>query len=452
MDYEALKKSIEDVKDAIERRNKAFEDFKVENDTRLKEIEAKGHADPLLQDKVEKIAADIADLETVRQQLESIEKSVANMEAKGINGNGGESNAIYKSIGEQLKDVVTLGMPDASTSAKAEAMDRLNKVKAAASGANESIPSEGGFLVEKDSADMLGDQAIATGLLSQDCFEVPISSNSNGLKLKLMDETSRANGSRFGGIQVYWEGEADTTTATKPKFRQAEWQLKKLMGIMYATEELINDAPALTALVNRWFPMEFGFKVDDGIVNGTGAGMPLGIVNAGSTVSQAVRTGQGTRANNDNKVIYENIVDMYARLLNSSDPRAKWYINRALLPSIMLMSVPVGTGGAPVFLPPNGAAGQPYMTLLNKPIIPIEQCQAPGTAGDIILSDMNEYLLITKGGINAAASIHVRFLYDEMTFRWTYRLDGAPWRNSTLTPFKGGASATQGPNVVLAAS
>jgi HK97 family phage major capsid protein len=57
--------------------------------------------------------------------------------------------------------------------------------------------------------------------------------------------------------------------------------------------------------------MEFGFKVDDQIINGIGAGQATGIINAGCTVAQAVETGQGTRANNANKVIYENIVNMY---------------------------------------------------------------------------------------------------------------------------------------------
>ena len=115
-------------------------------------------------------------------------------------------------------------------------------------------------------------------------------------------------------------------------------------------------------------------------------------------------------------------------------------------------SPPGGTASTPVYLPPTGAAGAPYGTLLGRPMFSIEQCQAPGTSGDVILADLNEYLLLTKGGIEASASIHVRFIYDEMTFKWVYRLDGAPIRNKVLTPFKGGSTATQGPFVTLAAS
>ena len=437
-----LKKLVEDL-------GTAFAQFKAENDTRLKEIETKDHADPILTGKVEKIATDIVDIEAMRQQLQSIEDAVAMMQAPGGGGNGGKEKPVYASIGDQLRDVAIMSNPNPNASEWGAAKERLGKIQAAASGANETIPSEGGFLLEKDSATMLDRGAIATGLLSQRCFNVPITGDSDGLKLKLMDESSRANGSRFGGIQVYMKAEADTVTATKPKFREATWELKDCMGIMYATNDLLKDAGKLTAIVNKWFPMEFGFKVDDQIVNGTGGGQALGILNAGCTVSQAIETGQ-VRATDP--ILYENIAHMYARLLNSSDSNAVWLVNRALLPYLMLMTIPVGTGGAPVFLPPNGAAGQPYMTLLNKPIIPIEQCQAPATAGDIILADFNEYLLITKGGIEPAVSIHVRFIYDEMTFRWIYRFDGAPIRNKTLTPFKGGSTATQGPFITLAAS
>lgn len=439
---EELKKLVEDL-------GKSFYAFKTENDTRLKEIENKKHTDPLLTEKVEKIAKEIVDFESMRQQFVAIEKAVANIEARGIGEKGKEKKTVYNHLGEQLLDVMAVANPNKGTSQWANAMERLTKVQAAASGANETIPSEGGFLVEKDSATILSDNSIATGLLSRRCFHVPLSENSNGLKLKLMKETSRANGSRYGGIQAYWAAEADTVTATKPTFREATWELKKLFGLFYATEEILKDASAMAAVVNRWFPMEFGFKIDDAIFRGTGGGIPSGILNAGCTVSQAIETGQ-VRATDP--ILYKNCANMYARLLNSSDDNAVWLINRAMMPSLMMMTMPVGTGGSAVFLPSGGASVSPYMTLFNKSIIPIEQCEAPATVGDIVLADLKEYLIIDKGGIQNSVSIHVRFIYDEQTFKWTYRIDGAPIRNAVLTPYKGDASWTQGPFVTLAAS
>jgi len=45
--------------------------------------------------------------------------------------------------------------------------------------------------------------------------------------------------------------------------------------------------------------------------------------------------------------------------------------------------------------------------------------------------------------------VHVRFTNDETVIRFVYRVDGAPWWQSTLTPFN--SSPTQSPFVTLAA-
>jgi len=87
--------------------------------------------------------------------------------------------------------------------------------------------------------------------------------------------------------------------------------------------------------------------------------------------------------------------------------------------------------------------------LLGRPIIPIEQCAALGTVGDIILADMSQYVRCVKGGIQSASSIHVQFTTDETTFRWVYRTDGQPIWNSPLTPYKD-TTKTQSPFIVLA--
>jgi HK97 family phage major capsid protein len=262
---------IEDIKKLIDDQGRALDAFMAENRKRLSDIEAKGHTDPVIEDKVRKITDDVASLYAMKTQLESIEKAVAIMGAPG-GGDAGKPEKIYKSIGDQLKDVAIMSSPNPNRTEYAAALERLNKVQAAASGANETVPSEGGWLVGSDSSAMLDRGTVATGLLSQRCFNVPCSAESDSLKLQLVDETSRATGSRFGGIQVYMKAEADTVTASKPKFREGTWNLKDCMGLMYATNDLLRDTNKLTAVVNKWFPMEFGFKVDDEIFNGVGAG------------------------------------------------------------------------------------------------------------------------------------------------------------------------------------
>jgi len=100
----------------------------------------------------------------------------------------------------------------------------------AATGLNESVGADGGFLLQQDYSSSLLDRAYDTGILAARVNRIGISANANGLKLPGIDETSRADGSRYGGIQSYWEAEADAYTGTKPKFRFVELVLKKLIA------------------------------------------------------------------------------------------------------------------------------------------------------------------------------------------------------------------------------
>ena len=264
------------------------------------------------------------------------------------------------------------------------------------------------------------------------------------MKINGIDETSRA-ATRYGGIVGYWKDEAASKMASKPKFRQIELSLKKLIGLCYATDELLADASALESFIRQAFVGEFGFLIDDAIINGTGAGQPLGILNAGCIVSVAKETGQ-----NADTVVAENIVKMHARRFAGQTQNYAWFYNQNIEPQLFTMSLAVGTGGVPIYMPPGGLSNAPYGRLMGLPAIAIEQAATLGDQGDIILANFqNGYILAEKGGIQADMSIHVQFLYDESVFRFVLRIDGQPVRASALTPYKG--TDTQSHFITLAA-
>jgi HK97 family phage major capsid protein len=336
----------------------------------------------------------------------------------------------FKSFGDQLMAAYRAAMPGGRVD------ERLTT--RAASGLNESNPSDGGFLVQQDFVSELLKRTYETGILAAKVKRIPISTNANSLKINAVDEDSRANGSRFGGVQTFWEGEADSLSGSKPKFRVLELSLKKLTGLCYATDELLQDATALEAVIREAFAEEFGFKIDDAILTGTGSGEPLGILKSGALVTVAKETSQ------TDIIKVENLVKMWNRLWGRSRANAVWYINQEVEPYLYTLKI----GDTPVYVPAGGLSEKPYGTLFGRPVIPLEQCNAAGEVGDIILADTTQYLLIDKGGINAASSIHVRFLYDENVFRFIYRVDGEPIWNKPLTPYKG--SSTVSPFVTLA--
>lgn len=341
----------------------------------------------------------------------------------------------FKSLGEQLQAV------HRAESGKGEDK-RLREIRAA-SGLNEAIDSEGGFLVQSDFMVDLQSKVFSAGELASKCRQITISANSNTLELIQVDETSRVDGSRWGGVRGYWASEAGTVTASKPALTQSRIVAEKLMALCYATDELLADSVALQSIIEPAFIEEMAFKLDDAIINGDGVGKPLGILNAPCLVSVSAETSQAAAT-----FKWENASKMRQRVPAKSRKSGFWLANDDVLPQLEAMYVPLGSAsGLPVFQPA-GAFGNGTETLYGRPILYPEACATLGTVGDVIFADLNEYLLVKKGSIDAQTSIHVRFLYGENTFRFTQRINGQPAWKSAVTPFKG--SNTKSPFTAVA--
>ena len=335
----------------------------------------------------------------------------------------------FGSFGEQLIAVVRASDPTQRN------VDRrlVTGESRAVAGLSESVQSGGGFLVQPDFSSMLIKNVFETGKLASRVGRISLSGSANGIKINGIDESSRATGSRWGGIQMYWLEEAGTKIKSKPKFRQIELSLKKLIGLCYATDELLSDASALEGVISQAFRNEMGFMIDDSIINGTGAGRPLGILNSAATVSQAIEAAQAA-----DTVVYENVVKMWSRLLPDAQTNAVWLINQDVFPQLATMGLAVGTGGSAVYLPPGGATATPFAQLFGRPVIPMEQMATVGDTGDIVVGDFsNGYVWCDKGGVKQDVSIHVQFLTDQSVFRFVYRADGQPTANKAITPYKG---------------
>lgn len=342
--------------------------------------------------------------------------------------------AKFRTFGEKLQAVRFAATPGNRPD------ERL--YQAAALGQQEAVASDGGYAVGYEYGSTILEKVYATGSLIDRVKKQPITVG-NGIKIPAVDETSRADGSRSGGIRAYWVEEAGTITASQAKIRQNTLTLKKVAAVVYVTEELLADAAALEAWVNRNLPRELQFKIEDAIVNGDGAGKPLGWKDSPAVVSVAKETGQAAAT-----IVYPNAVKMWARMWAPSRPTSVWLINQDCEPQLYQMAQTVGVGGSPVFLPAGGASAQPFSTLFGRPILPVEYCSTLGTVGDIQLVDPEQYTLANKGDVQMASSMHVQFLTDQMAFRFTMRVDGLPDWNAPLTPFKG--TNTLSPFVTLA--
>jgi len=387
---------------------------------------------------------DINDKIALAEELEAHAETEPQTAAQaGVIVAGPAAEADPYSLGEYLQEIAASAK---SVLSGGRAMPRVSnyqeKVRAAATGAGEAVPSDGGFLVGTDFADGIMKRAYDNNQVLSRCTRRTISGPSNKVEINGIDETSRADGSRHGGILSYWMAEAADFTGTTPSFRKVEIGLHDHGVLFYATNDLLQDTGLLGQEVEAAVSDEIAFTGQDAVINGSGAGKPQGILNATALVSQAAETGQVAAT-----IVYENILKMLTRKWGSLSSYV-WLCNQEIYPQLGLMNMAVGTGGAPVWLPNAGVAEAPYQVLMGRPLIEIEQAAALGTVGDLMLVDLSQYLLAEKGGIQSAMSIHVEFLSNQTVFRWITRLDGQSLWNGALTPYKG--SATRSPFVALA--
>jgi HK97 family phage major capsid protein len=343
----------------------------------------------------------------------------------------------WASSGEQLLAIARAGFPHG------EVDPRL--MAATPTGASVSENSAGGFLMHSEYSEQLLSRAREESPILSMCRDIPIGAGIDSIDLPVIDETSRATGSRWGGVQVYRRAEAQAVTATKPKFGRLKLEPAEIAGLAYATDRLLRNAATVETVFNDSFASEFAFKVTDEILRGTGGDECLGILDAaasGIRVTQAIETGQTLASS---ALVSKNISNMWSRIPARSKARGVWCVNAEVGPWLDELSIPAGTGALePRFVnyDNNGA-----IRIKGRPVVELEQCSALGTVGDFFFADFGEYLLATKGQIEGQSSMHVQFIYNEMTFRWTYYISGKPAWLSAVSAYKG--SASKSPFVML---
>lgn len=291
-------------------------------------------------------------------------------------------------------------------------------VNAPSSTSSSGTPADGGYAIPPDFRQEIMRKVMGEASIVP--FTDQQTSSSNALTFPI-DETTPWQAS--GGVRVNWTAEGSKITESKMALGEATVKLEKIAALLPVTEELLSDAPALSRYISSKVPANIGFALNDAIINGDGTGKPLGILPSAAKLEVPAETGQVA-----DTITYGNIVRMWSRLHAPGKSKSVWLVNPIVDEQLMMMSFP-GTGTAvPVYMPPGGAADTPYARLFGRPVIPTEACPIVGDAGDIILTDLSQYMTVTKTeGMRADVSMHLYFDYDIMAFRFILRFGGKPW-------------------------
>jgi HK97 family phage major capsid protein len=344
----------------------------------------------------------------------------------------------FKSVGEFLKTVRQAQNPGSALDERLLVGSGRGAAVPASFG-NEGSAQDGGFLVPPQFSQEIFQLSLGEDSLLPLTDNVEITGNTMAFP---KDETTPWGSN---GIRAYWQGEATPAVSTKPVLGLSTLRLKKLMALVPVTDELLDDTNALSTYLPDKIATSIRWKSNESILFGAGTGVPLGCMNAATTVTVAKESGQATQT-----LQAQNLAKMISRLPPGSFAKSVWIVNNDVLPALFTLTL----GNYPIYLPMGlnvgGIQASPYGTLLGRPVFVSQHANTFSSAGDVLLADLSYYQTITKaGGMQTATSMHLYFDADLTAFRTTFRMDGQSKIAAPITPAKG--STTLSPFVQLGA-
>jgi HK97 family phage major capsid protein len=305
----------------------------------------------------------------------------------------------------------------------------------------ESSGVTGGYTVPPQFAEKIMALIAEDTFIRPRAFVQPMTSAS--LQIPYLDiTTAQAAGvsAFFGGMQAAWTAEAQTRTEYESQFKQLELRPWELSAYSVSSNVLLQDAiGGFEQFLMMLFAKCIGWTEEYAFLQGNGVGKPLGMLSSSGPLIAVTRASSG-------KISYADVANLMSRLLPSSLNRAIWACHPyGLIDLVQLRD----TAGRVVWVNALGGAQEKVPGyLFGRPVFISEKVPTYGTQGDLSLLDPGLYVIGDRMALEVAASEHVNFLYNQMTWRIVERVDGRPWIEKAITLADG--SSTVSPFVTIA--
>lgn len=331
-----------ELKETIQALGKAFDAFKAENDARLKEIEKKGAADPLLTEKVDKINADIAQISALKKQLETLETAVAQGQFPG-----GGKNELDR-VKAQHKDAFAKFF-------RKGAEGGLRDLEVQAGLSTLSDP-DGGFLVPEDYEQAIDRVALSVSAMRRLATVRTIGTDTYK---KLVNQ---------GGASAGWVGEKGARAETNtPTLVEIAINAKEVYAMPAATQTLLDDSRVdIAGWLADEVSIEFSEQESDAFINGNGVEKPKGIAAYTMVANSSYVWGKVGFITSGNATLIndlDKLIDLQHALKAVYRNGAAWLMNDATLATIRKMK----DGDGNYIWVPGLKDGAPD-TLLGKPV------------------------------------------------------------------------------------
>ena len=385
--------------EAVKKVSEGFEAFKAANDARLAEIEAKGAADPVTEEKLVKIEADIALAQKSADEAVLATKRRERF-ATDANGNEIDLEAKAKAFGMLAANVTGRAVEmtaekSAEYKAAFEKMLRANFDKDFLSEAERKtlsvgLDSSGGYLVEPDMSGRMVSKIYETSAVRAYASVQSISTDSlNGIYDN--DETG------FG-----WVSEMGARPATgTPSIGKWAIPVHEMYAMPEATQQSLDDAMiSLESWLDGKIADRFARAENSAFVTGNGVGKPRGFLDypSGTDLTNSVKqfktgaNGAFAAAPNGGDVLFNAFYDLKAQYRAN----ATWFMNSATCALVRKLK---NSDGAYIWSP-GIALGQPA-SLLGYSVAPFEDMPNPATGSlSVAVGDLRAaYQVVDRLGV-----------------------------------------------------
>lgn len=292
---------------------------------------------------------------------------------------------------------------------------------------SEGAGPDGGFLVPTTFVAEQMDSAMENSIVMSRARIYPMLTNET--RISGFDASTNTSGTLFAGVESQWLGEGDTASVTNPVVRQIMLQTKKLALLCTTSNEVAADGMNLNSQLSSTLGEANGWFLDYAFLRGDGVGMPLGALNDPALITVDKEAGQPT-----DTLLYENMINMLARLHVGCHQRAVWVCSPTLIPSLLTLFAPTALTGQ--LIPVVERLGGSW-SMLGKEILFSEKMSTKGDLGDILLADFSQYAIGLRKEMTIEKSGHVYFTSDKTAWRAITRLDGQGRWNQAFTPANG---------------
>ena len=293
------------------------------------------------------------------------------------------------------------------------------------------VGAAGGFIVPEQFSQTMLQIDVASAIFRPRANVIPAGDPPDAaITMPALDQTG-ARGI-YSGVTVNWIAEGGDKPVTEPALLEVKLEPQEVAAHVVVTDKLLRNSAAAGALISSLLRKAIIGAEEDTFLTGTGVGQPAGIIGHGSTIN-IVRAGAGA-------IAYADIIGMYASFMFGG--RGVWIGSQTILPQLMVLA----DVGNHIIWQPNARDGAPG-TLLGMPFLINDQSPVLGAQGDLVLVDLDYYLIKDGSGISIDMSDGYYFKSNRTIIKAWWNVDGQPWMTTPLTQRDGVSQVS--PFVVL---